>query len=393
MRITSGFKLFALCLIAQNTCNASIDFKSTIKPAKVYGSDNQYHLVYELKIEQRSDDSEHQYVLKKIEVLDRKTHQKLSQYDHETLKPLVYFIKTDGSSINTTQLQSNGQMIVFPYISMATKKKSLRGLVHRFSFIDKKHPEQTIQFNDAAVKLSNTPVDRISSPVQGGGWLACNGPGVLSSHRFAYLNVHGKYSIAQRFAIDWIQIDENGNVFTPGSSRQLNESYLDYGVAIYSATKGTVSGVRNEFQDNEPGQIPIEVQNVDNACGNQITVQLPNGHYAHYCHLKPDSMTVKVGDQVQEGQIIAALGNSGNSMGPHLHFHLSDNKSPLGSEGLPFMISGFGLQITPEKVEEVGILDFHPSETPLMNINEPGIIKNNAMPMQNGVYYFNGVNI
>lgn len=171
-----------------------------LKPAKVYGSDNQYHLVYELKIEQRADDSVHQYVLKKIEVLDRKSHQKLSQYDHEALKPLVYFINTDGNSINTTELQSNGQMIAFPYVFIATKQKSLRGLVHRFSFIDKMHPEQTIQFNDAAVKLSNTPVDRISSPVQGGGWLACNGPGILGSHRFAYLKVHGKYSIAQRLS-------------------------------------------------------------------------------------------------------------------------------------------------------------------------------------------------
>ncbi|MBL7480900.1 M23 family metallopeptidase [Legionella bononiensis] len=388
MRFIAGFFTLLFLLIPQSF-SAFVKVKSTIKPTSVLGSDDNYHQVYELVMKQKKVKKGHHYALKKIEILNKKTHKLITQYDGEALKPLVYMIKPDGVNINTTELDHDGQMVAFLYTSQANQAEISSKLIHRLSFIDKDYPEHTIEFEDAIVKRSQVPVDVISSPVQGGGWLACNGPGLLSSHRFAYLNVHGSYYLAQRFAIDWVRIDEKGNVFMPGTDRQLNENYLDYGVSIYSATDGTITRVRNEFLDNAPGQIPIEVQNVDNACGNEITVEMSNGHYAHYCHLKPDSMTVKAGDKVYQGQLIAALGNSGNSMGPHLHFHISDNDSPLGSEGLPYIIKKFGLQITPEQVEEVGILDFHASETDLMDINIPGLIKMNAMPMQNGVYHFN----
>ncbi|KTD55380.1 M23 family metallopeptidase [Legionella quateirensis] len=388
MRFIAGFFALFFLLIPQSF-SAFVKVKSTIKPTSVLGSDNNYHQVYELVIKPKKIKKGHQYTLKKIEILNKKTHKLITSYDGDALKPLVYMIKPDGVIINTTELDHDGQMVAFLYTSQANNAEISSKLIHRLSFIDKEYPEHTIEFEDAIVKRSKVPVDVISSPVQGGGWLASNGPGLLSSHRFAYLKVHGSYYIAQRFAIDWVRIDQKGNVFMPGTDRQLNENYLDYGVNIYSATDGTITRVRNEFLDNAPGQIPIEVQNVDNACGNEITVEMSNGHYAHYCHLKPDSMTVKAGDKVYQGQLIAALGNSGNSMGPHLHFHISDNDSPLGSEGLPYIIKKFGMQITPEQVEEVGILDFHASETDLMDINMPGLIKTDAIPMLNGVYYFN----
>lgn len=386
MKINTGLILGFFLFTA--SCCAAINVSGTIKPVKLFGSDDQYHLVYELKIEQKDDNRKHQYDLIKIDVLNKKTMDLISQYEGEKLKPFVYFIHSDGTGVNSTELRSDGQMIVFPYLTFTQKTEVPSQLIHRLQFIDKEHPGKKIQLSDGIIKLSEEPIDEIFSPVQGGGWLACNGLGILGSHRFAYLNVHGTYFIGQRFAIDWNRIDEKGNVFFPDSDRKINENYMDYGANIYSATDGTVSIVRNEFLDNVPGEIPEKVQNVDNACGNEITIEMKNGHYAHYCHLKPDSIKVRVGDRVQQGQILAALGNSGNSMGPHLHFHISDDKSALGSEGLPFIISKFGLQITPEIVEETGILDFHPSETALMNINLPGIIKTKAMPMQNGVYYF-----
>lgn len=360
--------------------SAPIKIDVNIRPAPVYGSDDLNHLVYEVKLKQKKANHT-RYMFKKIEVIDEKTNRVIEQYVGEQLKSLVYEIKSTG-------LQPEQLSMAFLYVSLPPAKKIPGFLIHRLTLVDQKHPEKKLILKDGRVKVKVTKPDLISSPVMEGGWLACNGPGILGSHRFAYLDVHGTSYIGQRFAIDWVRIDERGSVLTPGSDMQKNENYHVYGVDIHSATRGVVSVVRNEFSDNIPGQIPQEVQNVDNACGNEITVEMENGHYAHYCHLKPNSMNVHVGDLVQPGQVLASIGNSGNSTGPHLHFHISDNQSTLGSEGVPFIISSFGLQITPELVEEVGILDFHTSDTPLMDINLPGILKTNAMPMQNGVYYF-----
>ena len=45
---------------------------------------------------------------------------------------------------------------------------------------------------------------------------------------------------------------------------------------------------------------------------------------------------VRVGERVHPGQVVGLVGNSGNSTEPHLHFHIADGTSPLGSEGIPY---------------------------------------------------------
>ena len=61
-----------------------------------------------------------------------------------------------------------------------------------------------------------------------------------------------------------------------------------------------------------------------------------NGKYALYAHVQPGSLRVKVGDRVKRGQVIALLGNSGNSTEPHVHFQVADAPAFLSSEGVPY---------------------------------------------------------
>jgi murein DD-endopeptidase MepM/ murein hydrolase activator NlpD len=46
---------------------------------------------------------------------------------------------------------------------------------------------------------------------------------------------------------------------------------------------------------------------------------------------------------VRRGDILGLVGNSGNSIAPHLHVHVTDGPSPVGSNGLPYEIDGYSL--------------------------------------------------
>jgi hypothetical protein len=52
---------------------------------------------------------------------------------------------------------------------------------------------------------------------------------------------------------------------------------------------------------------------------------------------------VRKGDRVRRGQLLGLVGNSGNSTEPHLHFHVGDANSPLGAEGVPYLLDTFEL--------------------------------------------------
>ncbi len=57
---------------------------------------------------------------------------------------------------------------------------------------------------------------------------------------------------------------------------------------------------------------------------NMVVIRHEDGTQASYLHIKKDGSRVAVGDKVTQGQVIAASGHVGNSMLPHLHFHVTD---------------------------------------------------------------------
>src|SRR5262249_14868499 len=58
-------------------------------------------------------------------------------------------------------------------------------------------------------------------------------------------------------------------------------------------------------------------------------------------HMQPGSLRVRAGDRVRRGQVLGLVGNTGNSVAPHLHFHVMDGPSALDSNGLPYEIDAF----------------------------------------------------
>ena len=74
---------------------------------------------------------------------------------------------------------------------------------------------------------------------------------------------------------------------------------------------------------NGPGIINIIAAKADGGgVGNYVKIKHSDGSYTIYAHLAKDSITVKAGDVVDQGQVIAKMGNSGSSTGTHLHFEI-----------------------------------------------------------------------
>ena len=61
--------------------------------------------------------------------------------------------------------------------------------------------------------------------------------------------------------------------------------------------------------------------------GNMVEIDHGNGLVSRYAHLS--KRLVKNGDVVMSGSTIGAVGTTGRSTGPHLHFEVRQNGAPL----------------------------------------------------------------
>jgi len=186
----------------------------------------------------------------------------------------------------------------------------------------------------------------IAAPVRGRNWVAMNGCcGIGSAHVSALAPFSGSLANTQRFAIDWMRTNDDGEFVTGEPIR--NESYAGYGQEVRAVADGTITSTLDTMAANTPGTLPaadpalaatITVETVD---GNHIIQDLGGGVWAAYAHLQKGSLLVKPGDRVKAGQVIARLGNTGNSSAPHLHFQLMNGPQLVGSDGLPYVIGEF----------------------------------------------------
>jgi murein DD-endopeptidase MepM/ murein hydrolase activator NlpD len=200
-------------------------------------------------------------------------------------------------------------------------------------------PAKSMTFTGVPVNVSDQQAVEVAPPLQGNGWVAGNGCcDAITAHRGATLSIDGTIHVAQRFAIDFVQLGSTGQLYRGNPAD--NASFPFFGTQVRSAADGTVVRVLDGNPEQPPGKLP-EGQTVQTADGNYIVVDIGNGRFAFYAHMQPNSLKVKVGDRVRTGDVLGLLGNTGNTDGPHLHFHIMDGPSPLLSNGLPFVFTSF----------------------------------------------------
>ena len=93
------------------------------------------------------------------------------------------------------------------------------------------------------------------------------------------------------------------------------------GTPVYASKGGKVTTATN----NVDGSTYSWGCNTSSSCGNYVNIDHLDGTSSRYCHMTKDTILVKVGDMVSQGQEIGKVGTTGCSTGDHLHFAVYSN--------------------------------------------------------------------
>lgn len=242
-----------------------------------------------------------------------------------------------GKDVRTTD--PGARSVIFLWIELPADKAAPASLAHRMVFsataADGKTTDATLESFE--VPVSHGAVLTLRPPFHGGTWLAGDGPSNTTNHRRTITAVDGHIYSAERFAIDWIKVGPNGDSRHDGSTR--NENWWAWGEPVLAVADGEITAVVDEFPDNTPRVLPPVT--IDNIAGNHVTLQVAPNRYVTYAHLQHGSIKVRLHDRVRAGDLLALLGNSGNTTGAHLHMQVTDRNSVLQAEGVPFEFASF----------------------------------------------------
>jgi biotin carboxyl carrier protein len=302
-------------------------------PPVVFRGEGQRRLCYEIYITNLSPET---WAVQSIKVQSNGGSHLLSVGSKEVSGVLRHPARKPNDKAGHAEEIAPGETVIaYMWVNLANDARLPAGLRH--VFVLQKRGENAERELDAPTTQVLNKDTEIASPLRGKNWVAGNGPSNTSVHRRTFIVIDGTPHIAQRYAIDWVQIGEDNKTYR-GDAKD-NHSYHCFGADALAVADGLVVEVKDGIPENTPNAasmaVPITLATI---AGNHVNLDLGGGVYAMYAHLQPGSVRVTLGERVKRGQVIGLVGNTGNSSEPHLHFQLMDRNSPLGSEGLPYAL-------------------------------------------------------
>jgi murein DD-endopeptidase MepM/ murein hydrolase activator NlpD/outer membrane lipoprotein-sorting protein len=144
---------------------------------------------------------------------------------------------------------------------------------------------------------------------------------------------------SQHYAYDIVGLGPNFELKKNGG--KTNEDFYTWRKEVIAPADGVIVFSRNDVPENtQPGVIDNKVfMSMPNPMyavgGNNVVIDHSNGEFSFLAHMQKGSVRVKEGDRVKQGDVIGLLGNTGNSDGPHLHYHLMACATIFRCDGLP----------------------------------------------------------
>jgi hypothetical protein len=304
-------------------------------PIPFAGSDGRTHLVYELWL---TNFSSGDAAVEQVQILG--DGQPIATLDKAAVAARL---QPAGRRVSSGKMASGSVALLFIHVVLPKDAAIPGQLSHQvrahFDAAPPGHQELTVTLDGTRIDRRRVAV--IGPPLKGEHFVSADSCCDATRHTRAALPIDGAVWVAQRYAVDWEQLSDDDRICSGPTN--LVKSYTIYGKQVLAVADGTVVTAINDQPDVPPGSFPPGMT-PDQADGNAVILDLGSGNYALYAHMQPASIRVAVGDKVTRGQVLGLVGNSGNTLAPHLHFQMMDSPRSLASNGLPYEIDRY--QIT-----------------------------------------------
>ena len=165
-------------------------------------------------------------------------------------------------------------------------------------------------------------------PAKGAWYVSNGGPTADTNHHVG--------NAQQWYALDLQRQDAENKLAR--NDGQKNDDHFAWEQPVVAPADGLVVSVVNGIPDHGPDHrdryfIP----------GNTVVIDHGGGEFSMLAHFRENSIVAKPGQRVKQGALLGKVGNSGNSSGPHIHWHLANDRDPSRGHGLPIRFAPLSL--------------------------------------------------
>jgi hypothetical protein len=170
---------------------------------------------------------------------------------------------------------------------------------------------------------------------------------------------HGTTLFGTSYAFDFMAVDRKTRTAPSKSWRtffgvEQPELFYSFGKSVFSPIEGEIVSIHNGEEDHVARRswftlLPYVLSQSSRIrkghqaiAGNYLVIKAKEVDlFVAIVHLQKDSILVKEGQSVTEGQHIANCGNSGNSTEPHIHIQAMNTLDFSNGSGIPLFFRHF----------------------------------------------------